>query len=91
MAQLRCVTMHKIEPESAAAKKNNGALLDVRSASTLIGCSEASLRARILRGTVPFRKLGGRVFFLRSELTEFFFKLEGNSVDQALHNCEGRS
>jgi hypothetical protein len=64
----------------------NAELLDIRSANAeFFGAqSEKMLRARIARGTVPYRRLGGRIVFLRSELVAFFASLDGVTVDEAI-------
>jgi excisionase family DNA binding protein len=66
----------------------NGELLDVRSAATLLGCSEKTLRARVARRLVPFRKFSGRVVFRRKELDAFLEAMEGCSVKEALKNSQ---
>jgi excisionase family DNA binding protein len=62
-------------------------LLDVASAARLLGVSEKSIRARISRRCLPFRRLGGRVVFRRAELLDFIQKLEGCALDEALANA----
>ncbi len=53
----------------------NGELLDIATASQLLGCSEKTLRARIARRLVPFRKFSGRIVFRRTELERFLANL----------------
>lgn len=71
-------------------KAFNGALLDIVSASQLIGCSQKTLRARVSRGLVPFRKFGGRIVFRRTELEQFIEQLPGVTVAQAQANLAAR-
>lgn len=68
----------------------NGALLDVATASALLGCSERSLRARVRRKLVPYRKLDQRVVFRRDELQQFIDDLPGCSLEQARENAAAR-
>lgn len=68
----------------------NGALLDVRSAAAFLGVTEKTLRARVARQTVPFRRLGGRVIFLKSELEAFLESLPGCDLTEALENVASR-
>ena len=69
----------------------NGQLMDVRSAAALLGCSEKAIRARVSRHLLPYRKLSGRVVFLRSELEAYIATLPGVSVEEAQANVAMRS
>lgn len=71
-------------------RRIDGLLLDVASAAALLGMTDRALRARVARRVVPFRKLGGRVLFRRDELIEFFRRLDGCNLDQALANIQAR-
>ena len=68
-----------------------GEILDVTSAATFLGISEKSLRARVARRMIPFKRWGGRVCFLRGELLDFLRNLDGCRVDEALQNGRERS
>ena len=68
----------------------NGDLLDIASASQLLGCTQKMLRARVARRVVPFRKLGGRIVFRRAELEQFIDGLPGVTVAQAQANLAAR-
>ena len=62
-------------------------MLDVSGATVFLGLrSEKALRARIARRSIPFRRWGGRIVLLRSELSEFLQALEGVRVQEALDN-----
>ncbi|MGI8784618.1 MAG: helix-turn-helix domain-containing protein [Acidobacteriota bacterium] len=65
-------------------KQLDGELLDVGAAAALLGCSEKSVRARVARHQLPFRRLGSRVFFIRAELVRFFESLPGVRIDEIL-------
>jgi excisionase family DNA binding protein len=69
----------------------NGAFLDVAAAALLIGCTERTLRAHIARHTIPFRRLGARIVFRRTELEEFLDALPGVSLREAQTNVALRS
>jgi excisionase family DNA binding protein len=71
-------------------RRFDGSLLDVKHAAQLLGTTPKSLRARIARRTIPFNRLGGRVLFLKDELTIFVQSLEGCSLEEALGNMENR-
>jgi hypothetical protein len=71
-------------------KPINGQLLDIATASQLLGCTERFLRARVARRLVPFRKLGGRIMFLRAELEQFIDGLPGVTIAEAQANLVAR-
>ncbi len=58
-------------------------LVDVKDAAQLLGCSEKSIRARIARQTIPYKKLGKRVLFVREELEQFIRALPGVTMEEA--------
>jgi hypothetical protein len=66
-------------------------LLDVRTAAQLIGCTEKSLRARVARHVVPYKKLGKRIVFVREEILEFIRSLDGVTLAEARANQEART
>jgi len=68
----------------------DGDLIDVASASQLLGCSQKILRARVARRIVPFRKLGGRIVFRRTELEQYIDGLPGVTVAEAQANLAAR-
>lgn len=68
----------------------NGLALDVRSVSALCGWSEKATRAMIERRLIPFRRLGGRIVFLRSELDAWLQALPGCAPGEARRNAEER-
>ena len=61
----------------------NGTALDVRSAAALIGGSEKQTRALVERRLIPFRRLGGRIVFLRTELEQWLASLDGCTLEEA--------
>ena len=68
----------------------DGAALDVRSASALLGAKEKQTRGLVARRLIPFRRLGGRIIFLRSELLAWLSALDGCSLGEALQNVVER-
>jgi hypothetical protein len=68
----------------------NGLALDVRTGAAFIGDSEKGIRGKVARRTIPFRKLGGRIIFLRSELEAWLQDLPGVTLDEAKTNMEAR-
>ena len=61
-------------------------VMDIRSVAQLLGTSEKVVRARISRRVLPFRRLGGRIVFMKDDLTAFINHLPGIGVDEALAN-----
>jgi len=52
-------------------------ILNTKSAGDLLDCSEGAIRIRVYRKQLPFRKIGGRLFFLRDELMQFVHTAPG--------------
>lgn len=55
-----------------------------------LGVSEDMIRARVARQLIPYRKWGGRIFFLRCEVMRYLEQLDGVSVEDALENERAR-
>ena len=68
--------------EREKAMKN--VMCDLPEAATILGVTDKALRARVARQAVPYRKLGGRVMFVMSELELFIEALPGVSLELAL-------
>lgn len=64
----------------------DGAVLDVTAASSFLGMSEKTIRARVARRMIPFRRFGGRIVFLRAELEGFLKNLPGCGMEEAERN-----
>lgn len=71
-------------------RKTNGALLDVRTGTAFLGGTEKQTRGLVARRLIPFRRLGGRIFFIKAELEEFIRKLDGCPLDEATENLRAR-
>ena len=70
-----------------SARRIDGALLDLRTAASLLGISERSLRWHAERQLVPHRRLGRRIIFRRSELENFYDRLPGVGLAEAKQNA----
>ena len=68
----------------------NGFALDVRTGSAFCGWSEKTSRAMIERGVIPYRRRGGRIIFIKSELEAWLQGLEGCTLAEARANQEAR-
>jgi hypothetical protein len=82
----------KQKGHKTGARRLDGAVKDVASiAAKYYGGSEEKtaekkVRADVARGLLPHHRLGGRIIFLDEELTEFFRRLPGVTVAEALAN-----
>lgn len=76
----------KLPGQGCGPRTVNGAVLDVRSGAAFIGGTEKQLRALIARRRVPFRRLGGRIIFLREELASWMAGLPGCTPAEARQN-----
>jgi hypothetical protein len=69
----------------------NGEAMDIRTTSDLIGQKECQTRSQIARGVLPYRRLGGRIICLRSEILEYLKDaLPGVTLNQARENLSAR-
>ena len=68
----------------------NGAALDVRSASAFCGFSEKQTRGLVARRLIPFKRLGGRIVFLKAELEASLAALDGCTPEEASDNRNTR-
>ncbi len=73
--------------QGTGPRRFNGQVLDVRTASELIGATEKYIRGRVARRLIPFRRCGGRILFMRDELLEYHRRLPGCGLNEALENC----
>jgi hypothetical protein len=71
---------------SSGRRSLAGEMMDFKAVSEAFGGSEQFWRSRAARGAVPYHRLGGRIFFLRSELQEFLRALPGVSLREAREN-----
>lgn len=63
-----------------------GAILYVSDAASYLNCSQKAIRSKVERQIIPYRRLGGRICFLRSELEEFISTLPGTTLAEAREN-----
>lgn len=76
----------KQKEKATGPRRINGFVLDIKSGADFVGWTEKTMRSRVGRGRVPFRRDGGRIIFLRDELEDFLRKLPGVDVKEALAN-----
>lgn len=64
-------------------------LLTIAQVSTLLGMSPKSIRQRVYRRQIPFRRWGSRILFLEDEVAEFIQSLPGIGPDEAERRVDG--
>ena len=80
----------KQKGQALGERKINGEILDVAAVAEWLGVSQDTIRARVARQQIPYRKWGKRIIFRRSEVDEYFKQLEGVSMEEALANERAR-
>lgn len=82
----------KKRPGQAIGRRTlNGATKDVATLAAMLGTTEAKIRSSVARGLLPYRRWGGRIVFLESEVEEFLKKLPGVSVEEAIRHVASRN
>jgi hypothetical protein len=76
--------------QALGPRRLDGLIADVATIARELGDSEKGIRAKVARGLLPHRRLGGRVIFVRAELEGFLRRLPGVSADEALANIAHR-
>lgn len=71
-------------------RRIDGVCLDVRAGAMFLGGTEKQVRGLIARALIPYRRLGGRIIFLKPELEQWLSTLDGVTLDEAKHNQEAR-
>lgn len=61
------------------------AFLTTAEVAELIGRSPAAIRNLVMRQMIPFRKPGGRLLFVRSEVERWVNNAPGVSLDEILN------
>ena len=90
-ATMRTNPPKKTKGVASGRRRLDGEAMDIAGATVMMlgpGGSEKMVRARVARGELPYRKLHGRIIFLRSELTAFLTALPGVTLEQALANAK---
>jgi len=83
-------TPRKKKGQGQGPRRIDGEILDVKAFAGHYGPTEGQVRSHVERGLLPCRRWGGRIIFLRTEVDDFPRRLEGVSVDEAIHNIEVR-
>jgi|RhiMetdeSRZDD1v2_1073273.scaffolds.fasta_scaffold85948_5 excisionase family DNA binding protein len=64
--------------------------LTIDGVAELLGRNRKAIEKMVERRQIPFRKHGKRIVLIRSELTEFFDKLPGVTLEEAERRVEER-
>ena len=59
-------------------------LMTIPEGADMFKKSEAALRQDIWRGRLPFRKIGGRIYLVRSEIEALIAKSPGRRLDEII-------
>jgi|JI10StandDraft_1071094.scaffolds.fasta_scaffold1763054_2 hypothetical protein len=85
-----CTPPRKKPGQGLGPRRVNGAVMDVTAAAGFIGTTEKTIRGQVSRRLIPFRRLGGRIVFVRQEIEAWLASLEGCRLDEALANMKER-
>ena len=88
--ETRRVPPKKKPGQGIGPRRINGAMLDLHGGAEFCGWTEKAMRGKVERRLVPFRRVGGRIVFIRRELEAFMTALPGCSLDEALSNVHAR-
>lgn len=91
MAEIPRTPPRKRAGQATVRRRFDGALRDVGTQAGEWGITEKALRAQVARGLIPYRRLGGRIVFLRDEVAAFLRQLPGVTTEQALANVAARN
>ena len=86
MIATRPMPPRKTAGQATGPRRLDGEILDCYGAAFFLGSSEKTVRSRVARRLIPFKRFGGRIVFLRSELRAYLAALDGCDVDEALEN-----
>ena len=67
------------------------ALFGIREASAFLGLTQKALRQKVFKRTVPFRKDGRKIVFIRRELEAHVDDLPGCTPAEARNNLQART
>ncbi len=59
--------------------------LDTKECGEMINRTAGSVRRLVMRNKIPYKKPGGRLMFLRSEIEEWINASPGKSVDEVIN------
>lgn len=87
---MRMLPPKKRAGHPTGARRLNGALKDIATMAAQLGVSQKKLRGDVARGRLPFHRFGGRIVFVEAEVLEFFRRLPGVTVSDALASHAAR-
>ena len=87
---MRTIPPRKRPGQGLGPRTINGDCLDVRGGSIFLGWTEKKTRGMVERRLVPFRRLQGRIIFLRAELEQWLQTLDGCTLEEVRENSQVR-
>jgi len=79
-------TVRRVRREASAAQ----IILTVPQVAVLLGKTERATWQDLYRGRLPYRRLGGKIIVLRSELDTFLCELPGVEIRDAIAKASNR-
>ncbi len=79
--------------QATGPRRINGLVMDVASLARKYGMPEKKVRSDVARGLLPHRqsRVGGRILFLEDEIIDFYRRLPGVTMSEALANIAART
>jgi hypothetical protein len=77
--------------QARGPRRFEGEVLDVAANAAFLGTTCKTVWSLKARKLIPYRKLGGRVIFLRSEMIAWLGSLPGVTLNEALSNMGARN
>lgn len=73
--------------QARGPRKIDGALLGIPEAAAFLGLTPKAVRGRVARALLPYRKMDGRIVFIREELCHYIGTLPGITLEEAVRNA----
>lgn len=80
----------KAKGQATGPRRFDGELRDIPTQARGLGITTKALRSQVARGLIPHRRLGARIVFLPSEVSEYLRQLPGVTLADALANAAAR-
>lgn len=91
MMLTECAIIDPTDTRTKRARRTfDGIVLDVNTCGTVLGTSERVIRGLVAKKIIPYRRLGGRIVFIKTEIETWLANLSGCSLDEARRNLKLR-
>jgi hypothetical protein len=64
----------------------NQKFLNTHECGEMLGRTDNAIRRLVMRGIIPYRKIGGKLVFLENELLEFIENSPGKKAEEILNS-----